>query len=315
MFYRRNSILVVCLVSLIATSFLNADEPGKDIPVFREGVFKGQSVDTEKWSHAKEADAKQVEALKRHIPSAQVGEYYFFQNVKHNNVYHIAAVPKKVKAVTAYLEELMLNGKVAHGFFGMELEKSAILLRKDGTGTPKHVSDLVVSTDAARPIGVPFSPTKGFGPNLILHTNFQTIEQVYLDYNLKSQERADKVAEFPLEIAAERRGKLLENSIEMSKTTGYSRIYNTISVNNCCGQVFALLDSILPKPGFIGSCRRNLNHVAEFLPGLYRDGLRVRNLYNKAREGKLSTNSRFRKLIDRALKNDPDFRKAVEALE
>lgn len=282
------TIFPIVLISFLLTGLLfGQDDIDKDTPIFREGIFKGQTVDQSIWTHAQDATPEQIKELQKNIKPENRGEYHYFQNVKHANRYTIAAVPKSVMRVDALMNDMALNGKVGHGFLSFYFDHPMILMSKEGRGRPEFSKGLVVSTDGARPVGEPFSAKLGFGPNLILHTNFTTIEQAYIDYRMNETDGANRVTSIKLQtLKPDQRERLLTNSIEMSKSTGYDRVYNTFSTSNCCGQVFQLLDSILPKPSFLGKCRLSMNHVSSFLPGLYRDALRVRGLYNKKLEGK-----------------------------
>lgn len=294
-FYQFTIFLLLVSTNLFAD---DRDEINKDTPVFRQGTWKGQTVDTEIWSHAQQPNPEQIKAISQYIPAGEIGNYHIFQNLKHENSWQLAAVPKEVGHVKLYLQEMALQGKVSHAFMGYHFDKPVIVMNKDGSGKPQFIHDIIVSNDGARPIGQGFDAIKGFGPNLILHTNFTSLKQVYTDYGMADPKNAKMVTQFRIpQLNAESRNQLLSNALSLSMETGYSRVYSTLSSNNCCGQVFALLDSVLPKPGFLKGCRIGLNHVASFMPGLFRDAMTVRNLYNKSNEGLLINDPQFRSMI------------------
>ena len=167
-----------------------------------------------------------------------------FANYMHDGEYWIAEISKKAVVEQLYFQivrfDVVSGITAAHTQFRIRFKKGSEMKLTSQVSAAKQIeiNDIVISYEAARPVGIPYNFALG------AFNNYALVARPLSGAQRQAESTKQATEQYTIELANNKEKlQFLISAIRKSDEMGSERIYNTIRPN-CTTEVFDLLDQV-----------------------------------------------------------------------
>lgn len=219
------------LAAFPLTTLEHPDDPYSIQYQFTEGSkkFAGQIIETDRFRHP-----VVIKETKEHIE---------FANYLHDGKYWIARLNKSAQVDRTYFHVVRFAAvpgvTAAHTQYRVIFKPgSEVELRSQTGGSEvEKVNDVVISYEASRPAGIPYSFVEG------IRDNYAIVARALSGQQRVSESLENSTEQYELNLQSHESMELLLSSIIKGDQDRFSRFYNTL-LPNCTTEVFTRLDEL-----------------------------------------------------------------------
>lgn len=249
-------------------------------PTHMVGRHKGKKVDTNRWRPIEIPDQATQAAMAKQLPR-DVSEYHLVRHINIDGKFQNAAVPKTVTELNFVIESFDAPVPAAHSMLLFNFPDDHPMYVFDAQTNKineRTRSHLYMSSEAARPKDIPFDLFRGTqGDFILVHAFYDAHYVVKERVSLRPDMEIVEV-----ELNAKQRNDALAYALQMSRTDGYRKLYNTVNEDNCHGAALKVIDKVnYKKMSPIRRTITSVSFVSDTYPVLAKNALRYRGVLGR----------------------------------